>query len=125
MGDNMFLLMALPLLVAGCGAGFVIASNQTLALQLVPRREGSTAAGVYQTGMKIGTSLGTALASSLYFSALLTTPNDFPAAARTGLLGAAALAAVAFLVALPGLTHRGRRTPEPAFATLEEAEPAR
>ncbi|MFD5079960.1 MFS transporter [Streptomyces sp. NPDC058371] len=125
MGDNMFLLMALPLLVAGCGAGFVIASNQTLALQLVPRREGSTAAGVYQTGMKIGTSLGTALASSLYFSALLATPNDFPAAARAGLLGAAALAAVAFLVALPGLSLRGRRTPEPAFATLEEAEPAR
>ncbi|MFE4964687.1 MFS transporter [Streptomyces sp. NPDC056660] len=124
-GDNMFLLMALPLLVAGCGAGCVIASNQTLALQLVPRREGSTAAGVYQTGMKIGTSLGTALASSLYFSRLLVGHHDFPAAARAGLLGAAALAAVAFLVALPGLTVGGRRAATPAVGVLEEPEPAR
>jgi len=122
-GDNMFLLMALPLLVAGCGAGFVIAANQTLALQLVPRGEGSTAAGVYQTGMKIGTSLGTALSSSLYFSQLLATHRDFSAAARTGLLGAAALAAVAFLVALPGLTLRGRRDPAPAMGVVEETEP--
>ncbi|MER5791433.1 MFS transporter [Streptomyces sp. NPDC001980] len=124
-GDNMFLLMALPLLVAGCGAGFVIAANQTLALHLVPRREGSTAAGVYQTGMKIGTSLGTALASSLYFSQLLATHGDFPAAARVGLLGAAGLAAVAFVVALPGLTLRGRQDTAPTVGVLEEAEPAR
>jgi EmrB/QacA subfamily drug resistance transporter len=126
-GDNMFLLTALPLLVAGCGAGCVIASNQTLALQLVPRGEGSTAAGVYQTGMKIGTSLGTALASSLYFSQLLATHRDFPAAARTGLLGAAALASVAFLVALPGLTIRGRQGTEPVVGVMEmeEVEPAR
>ncbi|MEV6112912.1 MFS transporter [Streptomyces sp. NPDC052109] len=124
-GDNMFLRMALPLLVAGCGAGFVIAANQTLALQQVPRREGSTAAGVYQTGMKIGTSLGTALAGSLYFSRLLATHRDFPAAARTGLLGAAALAAVAFAVALPGLTVRERRDTAPAADLAEETEPAR
>jgi EmrB/QacA subfamily drug resistance transporter len=115
-GDNMVALMAVPLLVAGCGAGLVIAANQTLALHLVPRREGSTAAGVYQTGMKIGTSLGTALAGSFYFSQLLTTHADFFSAARTGLLCAAGLAAVAFVVALPGLTLR--RRPEPA------AEPA-
>ncbi|MFD4558447.1 MFS transporter [Streptomyces sp. NPDC058469] len=124
-GDNMFVVMALPLLVAGCGAGCVIASNQTLALQLVPRGEGSSAAGVYQTGMKIGTSLGTALASSLYFGQLLATHRDFAAAARTGLLGAAALAAVAFLVALPGLTLRGRQGTEPMVGVVEEAEPAR
>ncbi|MEU7304899.1 MFS transporter [Streptomyces sp. NPDC007206] len=124
-GDNMFLLTALPLLVAGCGAGCVIASNQTLALQLVPRGEGSTAAGVYQTGMKIGTSLGTALAGSLYFSHLLATHRDFPAAARTGLLGAAALASVAFLVALPGLTIPERRAAEAVVHVVEEAEPAR
>ncbi|WP_210589161.1 MFS transporter [Streptomyces sp. GESEQ-35] len=122
-GDNMFLRMALPLLLAGCGAGLVIAANQTLALHRVPRREGSTAAGVYQTGMKIGTSLGTALASSLYFGQLLASHGDFSAAARTGLLGAAALAAVAFLVALPGLTLRGRRDGEAAVGAVQEVEP--
>ncbi|MFB7499963.1 MFS transporter [Streptomyces sp. NPDC056161] len=124
-GDNMFLRMALPLLVAGCGAGFVIAANQTLALQGVPRRDGSTAAGVYQTGMKIGTSLGTALAGSLYFSKLLATHGDFATAARTGLLGAAAVATVAFVVALPGLTIPGRQDATPRVPVLEEAESAR
>ncbi|MEV7289449.1 MFS transporter [Streptomyces sp. NPDC093252] len=102
-GDSMVLRLALPLLLAGCGTGLVIAANQTLALRSIPRREGSTAAGVYQTGMKIGTSLGTALAGSLYFGQLLATRGDFAAAARAGLLGAAGLAAVAFVVALPGL----------------------
>ncbi|MET8829719.1 MFS transporter [Streptomyces sp. NPDC004610] len=96
-GDTMFLRMALPLLLAGCGAGLVIAANQTLALRSIPRREGSTAAGVHQTGMKIGTSLGTTLAGSLHFGRLLATRGDFAAAARAG------LAAVAFVVALPGL----------------------
>ncbi|MFE4669004.1 MFS transporter [Streptomyces sp. NPDC056716] len=123
-GDNMFLRLALPLALAGSGAGLVIAANQTLALQLVPRREGSTAAGVYQTGMKIGTSLGTALASSLYFSRLASTHGDFAAAARLGLLGTAGLAAVAFVVALPGLGIPARRTPAPKIG-VEEAEPAR
>ncbi|MFK0159630.1 MFS transporter [Streptomyces sp. NPDC090499] len=124
-GDVMFLRTALPLLVAGCGAGFVIAANQTLALQLVPRREGSTAAGVYQTGMKIGTSLGTALAGSLYFSQLIAAHNDFSSAARAGLLGAAALAAIAFLIALPGLTLPGRHGSQEAIGIAEEVEPVR
>jgi MFS family permease len=107
-GIPMGLALAGPLLVAGCGAGFVIAANQTLALRRVPRGEGSTAAGVYQTGMKIGTSLGTALAGSLFFGQIAATHGAFASAARVGLAGAAALAAVAFLVALPGLTLRMR-----------------
>ncbi|MEV7344330.1 MFS transporter [Streptomyces sp. NPDC093544] len=120
-GAPMALLLAGPLLVAGCGAGLVIAANQTLALHRVPRKEGSTAAGIYQTGMKIGTSLGTALATSLYFSEIASTHGDFAAAARVGLIGGAALAAVAFLVALPGLTLGGRRS-TPAALGQEEAE---
>ncbi|MFC9846228.1 MFS transporter [Streptomyces sp. NPDC060223] len=122
-GAPMPLLLAGPLLVAGCGAGLVIAANQTLALHRVPRKEGSTAAGIYQTGMKIGTSLGTALATSLYFSEMTASHGDFAAAARVGLFGGAALAAVAFLVALPGLTLGGRRN-TPAAVGQEEVEMA-
>ncbi|MEU0948643.1 MFS transporter [Streptomyces canus] len=122
-GDNMLLSLGLPLAVAGCGAGLVVAANQTLALQRVPRREGSSAAGVYQTGMKIGTSVGTTLASSLYFNQLSATHGDFSVAARAGLLCAAALAAVAFLVALPGLTLRRQQRPGPAVDDLDEAGP--
>jgi EmrB/QacA subfamily drug resistance transporter len=63
-------LLPVLLLVAGCGAGCVIAANQTLALHYIPRREGSSAGGVYQTGMKIGTSLGVTVASALFFVSL-------------------------------------------------------
>ena len=117
------LVLALPLLVAGCGAGFVIAANQTIALHRVPRKEGSTSAGVYQTGMKLGVTLGTSVASGLYFATLTSTHDDFPKAASAGLTGAAGLAGVAFLVALPGLTYRRRRGGEPIVA-IEKAEPA-
>ncbi|MFE2431805.1 MFS transporter [Streptomyces sp. NPDC059373] len=123
-GVTMGLALAVPLLVAGCGAGCVIAANQTLALHRVPRKEGSTAAGVYQTGMKIGTSLGVALSSSLYFSELAASHGDFAAAAQIGLAAAAALAAAAFLIALPGFTLRVRHTSAPIVA-VEEVEPAR
>jgi EmrB/QacA subfamily drug resistance transporter len=121
---NAGLVLAVPLLVAGCGTGCVIAANQTLALHRVPRREGSTAAGVYQTGMKIGTTLGVALASSLYFSELVASHHDFAAAAQIGLVGAAALAAIAFLIALPGYTLRVRDTTASVVA-VEEVEPTR
>jgi MFS family permease len=110
------LALALPLLVAGCGAGFVISANQTIALHRVPRKEGSTSAGVYQTGMKLGVTLGTSVASGLYFATLTSTHDDFAKAASAGLTGAAALAGVAFLVALPGLTFRRRRNAEPIVA---------
>lgn len=107
---GMGLILAAPLLVAGCGAGCVISANQTLALHRVPRKEGSTAAGVYQTGMKIGTSLGTALASGLFFGEITATHGNYAAAAALGLTGSAALAGVALLVALPGFTLRVRES---------------
>jgi EmrB/QacA subfamily drug resistance transporter len=59
-----------PLLLAGLGAGLVITPNQTLTMHSVPRSEGGTAAGGFQTGQRIGTAMGTALAGSLFFSAL-------------------------------------------------------
>jgi EmrB/QacA subfamily drug resistance transporter len=123
-GVTMGLALAVPLLVAGCGAGCVIAANQTLALHRVPRKEGSSAAGVYQTGMKIGTSLGVALSSSLYFGELTASHGDFTAAAQIGLAGAAALAAAAFLIALPGFTLGVRNAPA-SIVAVDEMEPAR
>ena len=123
-GHNIGLILIVPLLVAGCGAGCVIAANQTLALHRVPRKEGSTSAGLYQTGMKIGTSVGTALASALFFNELATTHGSFATAASVGMTASAALAAVAFLVALPGFTLRVRRS-VPTVAGREEVGMAR
>ncbi|MFD4410068.1 MFS transporter [Streptomyces sp. NPDC058476] len=119
-GAHMGLVLALPLLVAGCGAGCVISANQTLALQRVPRREGSTSAGVYQTGMKIGTSLGVTLATSLFFQEMTATRGDYAAAAALGLTGCAAMAGAAFLVALPGLTLRVRGQSPAAVVAADE-----
>jgi EmrB/QacA subfamily drug resistance transporter len=123
-GHNIGLILIVPLLVAGCGAGCVIAANQTLALHRVPRKEGSTSAGLYQTGMKVGTSVGTALASALFFNELATTHGSFATAASVGMTASAALAGVAFLVALPGFTLRVRES-APTVAGREEVEMAR
>jgi EmrB/QacA subfamily drug resistance transporter len=60
----------LPLLVAGLGAGLVITPNQTLTMHSVSRSDGGMAAGGFQTGQRIGTAIGTAVAGSLFFSAL-------------------------------------------------------
>jgi hypothetical protein len=74
--------------------------------------------------MKIGTTLGVAMCSSLYFSELVASHHDFAAATQIGLAGAAALAAVAFLIALPGFTLRVRDTTA-SIVAVEEVEPAR
>lgn len=67
---------------------------------------------------------GHRLAGSPYFIELLATHRDFAAAARTRLTGAAALAAVAFVVALPGLTLGMRRSVPSVAAAAEEVEGA-
>ena len=94
-GGEFPVLLPVVLLIGGCGAGCVIAANQTLALHFIPRREGSSAGGVYQTGMKIGSSLGVAIATALFFSSMTSgfaagghapgsSASGFPGGARQG-----------------------------------------
>ncbi|HWG25584.1 MFS transporter [Actinospica sp.] len=59
-----------PLLLAGFGAGMVITPNQTLTMHSVPRTDGGTAAGGFQTGQRIGTAIGAAVGGSLFFGRL-------------------------------------------------------
>lgn len=66
-----------PLLLAGFGAGLVITPNQTLTMHSVPRTDGGTAAGGFQTGRRIGTAIGTALAGSLFFGELSRSRPSF------------------------------------------------
>jgi MFS family permease len=72
-----------PLLLAGIGAGLVITPNQTLTMHSVPRTDGGTAAGGFQTSQRIGTALGTAIAGSLFFGEL---SRSRPSAPQTGRL---------------------------------------
>ncbi|GAA1253560.1 MFS transporter [Pseudonocardia aurantiaca] len=99
-GPAAALVLALPLLVASCGCGFVISANQTLTLREITRRDAGVAAGVYETGQRIGTALGTALATGLFFGALARTHGDYHVAVGLGLAGPAVLVGVAFLISL-------------------------
>jgi len=60
--------LALPLLVAGLGSGFVIAPNITLTLDDVPVEHAGTAGGVLQTGQRMGTAAGIALVGAVFFA---------------------------------------------------------
>ncbi|MFI7419563.1 MFS transporter [Nonomuraea sp. NPDC049684] len=73
---------ALPLLVAGIGSGLVISPNQAITLSEVPPAGGGSAAGVLQTGQRLGSAIGIAAAGSAFFGSL---PQGWPTAFRHGL----------------------------------------
>jgi MFS family permease len=104
-----------PLLVAGIGSGFVIAPNQTLALEEVPAREGGTAAGVLQTGQRVGSAIGIAAVGSVFFATLAGRQGDWAASFRMGLVVTTVFCVAALVLALVdvaagrGLPHRRRR----------------
>jgi MFS family permease len=110
-GGHVALVTAAPLAVAGIGSGLTIAPNQTLTLAEVPPAEGGTAAGVLQTGQRIGSAIGTAVAGALFFGTLATTHGDYHRAAALGIRGSIALVLVALLVGAADLVldHRHRR----------------
>jgi EmrB/QacA subfamily drug resistance transporter len=106
-GTSLWLLVALPLLLAGLGGGAVVAPNFTLTLADVPPRMGGAAGAAVQTGQRIGSSLGAAALLTTYE---LTTAATEPA---RGLQAAVAVALVilsaALVVAIRGTgTLRGR-----------------
>jgi MFS family permease len=74
--------MALPLLLAGLGAGLVVSPNQTLTLAEVPVREASAAGGMLQTAQRLGAAVGIAVVTALFFGAV---SSGTQAAYRDGL----------------------------------------
>ncbi|MEV4216676.1 MFS transporter [Nonomuraea sp. NPDC049725] len=103
-GPGVGLATALPLLVAGIGSGLVIAPNQAISLSEVPPAGGGSAAGVLQTGQRLGSSIGIAAAGSVFFGSLR---DGWPAAFRHGLLVVLAFVGVALTAALYDLA-KGR-----------------
>ncbi|HEY8478981.1 MAG TPA: DHA2 family efflux MFS transporter permease subunit [Spirillospora sp.] len=115
-GDGVALVTAVPLLVAGAGSGLVIAPNQTITLSEVPSAEGGSAAGVLQTGQRVGTAVGVAVVGYAFFASLSATDGDWAAAFRQGLVVNLALVSAALAAALTDLVadRRSRRRSGPA-----------
>src|SRR5690625_476231 len=59
--------LILTLTVLGGAQGFIVSPNQTLTLIEVPAHVSGVAGGVMQTGQRVGTSIGTALVTSMLF----------------------------------------------------------
>lgn len=102
-GPHVALATALPLLVAGIGSGLTIAPNQAVTLSQVPPAGGGSAAGVLQTGQRLGSSIGIAAAGSLFFTAL---GQGWPVAFRHGLLAVVGFVCVALAAALYDMLRR-------------------
>ena len=60
--------MAAAMLIGGIGGGLVISPNQTLTLADVPRAEGSVAGSIQQLGQRLGTAVGLAAISAVFFA---------------------------------------------------------
>jgi MFS family permease len=110
---NAVLMLSGPFLLAGLGSGFIVAPNQTLAMADIPRSEASTAGGVYQTGMRLGSSVGVPLAIALYSSGLHTTHGNVFTASALGLVGSAALTGLALVVRLVDMARKPALVPLP------------
>jgi EmrB/QacA subfamily drug resistance transporter len=99
----------LPLLVGGAGGGMVTSPNITLTLQHVPVGMAGAAGGALQTAQRIGTAIGAALLSTIFYQQLTRRHNDYHAAIFDVLLCAAAVMAVALILASVDLARHVRR----------------
>lgn len=99
-GEGVGWAIAVPSLVAGLGGGFVISPNQALTLGEVPVSGGGSAAGVVQTGQRIGSALGIATVGAAFLTSLAGSGGDYLSALTIGLLVAVGFVAMALLVAL-------------------------
>lgn len=103
----------LPLLVAGLGGGMVTSPNMTLTLQHVPTSLAGVAGGALQTAQRIGTGVGTALLTTIFYHQLMTADEAYRPAVSDTLLCSAAVMAAALLLAV---TDLARHRPQPRAA---------
>ena len=61
--------VAIPLALLGPAQGCIVSPNQTLTLEDVPTAVGGTAGGVMSTAQRMGTAVGNAVITSVFFAA--------------------------------------------------------
>jgi EmrB/QacA subfamily drug resistance transporter len=105
----------LPLLIAGAGGGMVTSPNLTLTLQHVPVGMAGAAGGALQTAQRIGTALGAALLSTIFYRQLARHSDAYHLAISDVLLCAAAVMVVALALASVDLARHRR----PVAATTD------
>ena len=102
--------MAASMLVGGVGGGFVISPNQTLTLSEIPPAEGSAAGSIGQLGQRVGTAVGVALVTAVFFAAVpgggSHPVTQYHAAVRDGYLVTLSLLAIALVIGLVDLRER-------------------
>lgn len=99
--------LAVPWAVCGLGQGSLGSANQTLTLEDVPTAVGGTAGGVMSTAQRMGTAIGNALITSVFFAAFATT-GAF-AAFRNSYLVISAVLVLATSLAIGDLRAARRR----------------
>ncbi|MBO4210640.1 MFS transporter [Micromonospora echinofusca] len=103
-------LLAAPLAVAGLGSGLVITPNQTLTLAEVPVPQAGGAAGMLQTGQRLGAAAGIAAVGAVFFGTLEAAAANWSPAFRDALLVAVGFVLLALLADLAdNLGGRRRR----------------
>jgi EmrB/QacA subfamily drug resistance transporter len=110
--------IAAPMLIGGLGGGCVIAPNTTMTLRCVPVRMAGSAGGALQTGQRIGSAIGTAALTGVFYAVLAGSGKDYPLAAAVAIGGAALTICVALGIGVLEL----RRDLRPAAAVPDGDE---
>ena len=88
------------LLVAGIGGGWVISPNTTMTLRCVPVRMAGSAGGALQTGQRIGSAIGTAALTAVFYRVLAASGGRYPVAVAVAVGSAALAVALALVIAI-------------------------
>lgn len=109
---NVWWLLA-SLSFVGIAQGAIISPNQALALAEVPQEYSGSAGGVLQTGQRIGTAVGLAMVTAVFFAVLVRT--DWTTAISVGFAVIAAVVLATLGVAIADQRRRrGNESPAPA-----------
>jgi EmrB/QacA subfamily drug resistance transporter len=117
--SNVGLALALPLLVAGIGSGLVVTPNLTVSLSEVPVSGGGSAAGVLQTGQRVGSAIGVAAVTAVFFAGL--DAGGWSDALSRGLRLAAGFVVVALVFGLIDLRRRASVSDADLVESLPDA----
>lgn len=110
--------LILTLALLGVAQGFIVSPNQTLSLIEVPAHVSGVAGGVMQTGQRVGTSIGTALITSILFGVAAAFSWDWAFVAAFGTI--IVMVAAAMIVAIADIV--GTRRSQAAVPQGHEAK---